>query len=131
MDSINQPVVTPKKSKLARTFAKVLHIRAATNTDKVQESLEKLTHDKQISQNHHYHEKIEKLENRSSMDAFIAKVFSTLSSVKAAYAELQYAQFPYDPKAIQSADQMMVTELQRLSELKQSFLKNHIDDPVF
>ncbi|KAD6794493.1 hypothetical protein E3N88_05389 [Mikania micrantha] len=63
------------------------------------------------------------------MDAFIAKVFATLSSVKAAYAELQYAQFPYDPKAIQSADQMIVTELQRLSELKQSFLKNHIDDP--
>ncbi|KAK1416700.1 hypothetical protein QVD17_25816 [Tagetes erecta] len=132
MDLINQSVVTPKKSKLARTFAKVLHIRAVTNIDKLHKvkSHEQVNHDKPIiNKNLHFHEENEMLESNAAMDAFIAKVFATISSVKATYAELQYAQFPYDPQGIQSADQIIVSELRGLSELKQSFLKNHIDDP--
>ncbi|KAJ0882194.1 putative protein gravitropic in the light 1 [Helianthus annuus] len=62
------------------------------------------------------------------MDAFIAKLFATISSVKAAYAQLQVAQSPYNPEAIQHADQILVSELKRLSEYKQLFLKNHLDD---
>lgn len=107
--------MTPSKSRLARTFAKVLHIRPATAIDEAQKV--KL-----------FHEEDEKLQNRVLMDAFIAKVFATLSSVKAAYAQLQYSQSPYDPEGIQSADEIVVADLKRLSELKQSYLKNHIDD---
>ncbi|KAI3803530.1 hypothetical protein L1987_31686 [Smallanthus sonchifolius] len=123
MDSLNQSsALTPRKSKLARTFAKVLHIRAATSIDKLHTAK---SHDKPIiSENHHFHEE----NHKASMDAFIATLFATLSSVKATYAELQFAQSPYDPEGIQSADQTIVYELKRLSELKQSFLKNHIDD---
>lgn len=134
MDSINQSVVTPRKSRLARTFAKVLHIRAVTNIDKLHKvkSHEQLNHEKPVinKNHHHFHEENEMLENNAAaMDAFISKVFATISSVKATYAELQYAQSPYDPEGIQSADQIIVSELKGLSELKQSFLKNHIDDP--
>ncbi|KAK9076254.1 hypothetical protein SSX86_004587 [Deinandra increscens subsp. villosa] len=126
MASLHQSaIVTPKKTKLARTFAKVLRIRAATNVDSkvLHKSLPKPNHE-----NHHLHEETEKIQNKAAMDALIAKVFATLSSVKATYAELQDAQSPYDPERIQSADQQIVSELKRLSELKQSFLKNHIDN---
>ncbi|KAA8519613.1 hypothetical protein F0562_013942 [Nyssa sinensis] len=68
-----------------------------------------------------------KLRNRDAMDAFVAKLFATVSAVKAAYAELQMAQFPYNGNAIQSADEAVVCELKALSELKQSFLKKHIN----
>ncbi|KAJ0700902.1 putative protein gravitropic in the light 1 [Helianthus annuus] len=133
MDPINQSTMTPRKSKLARTFAKVLHIRAATNLDKLQKakSFEKPNPDKpNINGNIHFHEDIEKLQYRAAMDALIAKLFATISSVKATYAELQYAQSPYDPEGIQSADQIIISELKRLSELKQSYLKKNLDYPL-
>ncbi|KAL7258170.1 hypothetical protein ACSBR1_004315 [Camellia fascicularis] len=60
------------------------------------------------------------------MEAFAAKLFATISVVKAAYAELQMAQFPYNCEAIQSADEVVVYELKSLSELKQSFLKKQL-----
>ncbi|PWA79572.1 hypothetical protein CTI12_AA204270 [Artemisia annua] len=116
--------LAPNKSRLARTFAKVLHARAATRAaatlDKTRKtkSTEKTKHDID-------HEKIR---NQAAMDAFIAKVFATISSVKAAYAQLQYAQSPYDPDGIQSADQIMVSELKTLSEFKQLFIKKHLDN---
>ncbi|KAJ9537778.1 hypothetical protein OSB04_030511 [Centaurea solstitialis] len=62
------------------------------------------------------------------MDAFVAKLFATLSSVKSAYTQLQFSQTPYNPEGIQSADEIVVKELKRLSEFKQAYLKNHIDD---
>lgn len=119
MDSIHQSTLAPNKTKLARTFAKVLHIRAS-----------KVKHDKAITdvdQTKFFNENDDKFQ-RAVMDAFIAKVFATISSVKATYAQLQYAQSPYDADGIQSADQIMVSELKNLSELKQSFLKKHLDD---
>ncbi|XP_076882521.1 protein GRAVITROPIC IN THE LIGHT 1-like [Bidens hawaiensis] len=122
MDPINQSALTPRKTKLARTFAKVLHIRSAANVDKPHKPK---SHDKPIIiESKHFHE------DKASMDAFIAKVFAALSSVKATYAELQCAQSPYNPEGIQSADQIIVSELKHLSELKQSFLKKHFDDPM-
>ncbi|KAJ0932716.1 putative protein gravitropic in the light 1 [Helianthus annuus] len=115
-----------------------MHIRAATGVDKFQKSKsktrEKVKHDAPIDESHQrvffneFNEEDEKLQKRAVMDAFIAKLFAAISSVKAAYAELQYFQLPYDPDGIQSADQTLVSELKSLSELKQSFLKKHLDD---
>lgn len=123
MDSVNRSAVTPRKSRLARTFAKVLHIRAATRVDEVHKVK---SHEKPIGK--FFNDEDEKFQDRAAMDAFIAKVFAALSSVKAAYAQLQDAQSPYDADGIQSADQIVVSELKNLSEFKQSYLKNHIDD---
>ncbi|CAH1444706.1 unnamed protein product [Lactuca virosa] len=88
MGSVNRSTVTPRKSRLARTFAKF------------------------------FNEEDEKFQENAAMDAFIAKVFATISSVKATYA--QDAQSPHDADGIQSADQIVVTELKRLSKFKQS-----------
>ncbi|KAI7730441.1 hypothetical protein M8C21_025943 [Ambrosia artemisiifolia] len=132
MDSVKH---SSNKSRLARTFAKVMHVRAATGVDKFQKSKsktrEKVKQDTPTDESHQhvfFNEKDEKLQKRALMDAFIAKLFATISSVKAAYAELQYCQVPYDADGIQSADQTLVSELKSLSELKQSFLKKHLDD---
>ncbi|KAL8195449.1 hypothetical protein R6Q57_025852 [Mikania cordata] len=133
MDSVKQ---SSNKSRLARTFAKILHIRAATGADKFQKSRsktwEKVKPDKTVNESHNqrviFHKEDEKLKERAVMDAFIAKLFVAISSVKAAYAELQYYQVPYDADGVQSADQILISELKGLSELKQSFLKKNIDD---
>ncbi|KAI3769356.1 hypothetical protein L6452_00457 [Arctium lappa] len=131
MDSVNQLALTSNKTRLARTFTKVLHIRAVAGAATVDRSRktkvsEKVKKDddgrKLVSAEN------DEFRNRAALDAFIAKVFATISSVKAAYAQLQYAQSPYDAEGIQSADQIMVSELKSLSEFKQSFLKKHLDD---
>ncbi|KAI3809612.1 hypothetical protein L1987_19208 [Smallanthus sonchifolius] len=119
MDSLNQTTLTPNKTRLSRTFAKVLHIQNTKSSQKVKHV------DKPITDVDQYHQ------DEKTMDAFVAKVFATVSSVKAAYAQLQVAQSPYDPEGIQSADQIMVSELKRLSEFKQMFLKNHLHDDVY
>ncbi|KAG6424453.1 hypothetical protein SASPL_114871 [Salvia splendens] len=97
--------VTPKKSRLARTFAKVLHedIRKA-------KSREKITKDR----------------DKAVGEAFVAKLFAGLSSIKASYAQLQCAQSPYDADGIQSADRVIVAELKKLSELRQRFSKKEL-----
>lgn len=127
MDSVNQSALTPNKTRLARTFTKVLHIRAATvdrsRKTKVSEKVKNDDDRRKL-----FSDENDEFRNRAEMDAFIAKVFATISSVKAAYAQLQYAQSPYDAEGIQSADQIMVSELKSLSEFKQSFLKKHLDD---
>ncbi|KAJ6811941.1 uncharacterized protein M6B38_151475 [Iris pallida] len=64
--------------------------------------------------------------NREAMESLLANLFASVSAVKAAYAEMQVAQSPYDPETIQSSDQAVVSELKRLSELKQSYLKNQL-----
>lgn len=60
-------------------------------------------------------------QNSSSMDSLIAKVFSNISSLKAAYIQLQDAHTPYDPDRIQAADKLVIEELTKLSELKHSY----------
>lgn len=62
----------------------------------------------------------------AAADSLLASLFAGVSAVKAAYAQLQLAQFPYDAEAIQSADAAVVSELTRLSDTKRRFLK----DPV-
>ncbi|XP_019098779.1 PREDICTED: uncharacterized protein LOC109132130, partial [Camelina sativa] len=53
--------------------------------------------------------------------------FATVSSIKAAYAQLQHCQSPYDSIGIQKSDNLVVAELKTLSELKQCFLKKQVD----
>ncbi|XAR66600.1 hypothetical protein NMG60_11012883 [Bertholletia excelsa] len=106
-----KPTSAPTMTKLSRTFHKVLHVRAATKT---------------LSSKHEM-QRFEKERNRAAMESFVAKLFAAVSAVKAAYSELQMAQFPYDGEAIQAADEAVVGELKSLSELKQSFLKKQLD----
>jgi Plant protein of unknown function (DUF641) len=56
-----------------------------------------------------------------SMDSLIAKIFSNITSLKAAYIQLQDAHTPYDPDQIQAADKLVIEELTKLSELKHSY----------
>ncbi|CAN6335994.1 unnamed protein product [Urochloa humidicola] len=56
--------------------------------------------------------------------AFVASLFAGASAVKAAYAQLQLAQHPYDAEAIQAADAGLVAELTKLSDLKRRYAKN-------
>ncbi|KAL9233979.1 hypothetical protein vseg_008908 [Gypsophila vaccaria] len=54
--------------------------------------------------------------------ALVAKLFASVSSIKAAYAELQCAQFPYNAEAIHNADEDLVQELVLLSEIKHKYM---------
>lgn len=69
----------------------------------------------------------EELANKIAREAVLAKIFSSISAIKAAYAQLQFAQSPYDADGIQSSDEMVVSELKALSEVKQCFLKKQFD----
>ncbi|KAH7435164.1 hypothetical protein KP509_06G053000 [Ceratopteris richardii] len=55
------------------------------------------------------------------MEALISGIFSTVSSLKKAYASLQSAHVPLDAERLQLADKAVVTELKRLAALKQSY----------
>ncbi|WVZ96969.1 hypothetical protein U9M48_042544 [Paspalum notatum var. saurae] len=56
--------------------------------------------------------------------AFVASLFAGTSAVKAAYAQLQLAQHPYDAAAIQAADAGLVAELTKLSDLKRRYARD-------
>ncbi|XP_008783568.2 protein GRAVITROPIC IN THE LIGHT 1-like isoform X1 [Phoenix dactylifera] len=65
-------------------------------------------------------------QNKDSMEALVSKIFNNISSLKAAYIQLQEAHTPYDPDKIQAADKLVIEELMKLSELKHSYRdKNH------
>lgn len=125
MDSVKLSAVTPRKSRLARTFAKVLHVRAAAGVVSPDDDIQKPKSNKKMMKKDGF-----KIDDEGVMkEAFMAKMFASLSSIKASYAQLQYAQSPYDADGIQSADQMIVSELRKLSELKQCYLKKELHDP--
>lgn len=144
MDSVKPSAVTPAKSKLARTFAKVLHLRAATGVAPV-DGNHKVKPQQKVKEDRHGHvgnvkvmtashslsqsfEKGEEVENNKvALEALLATLFASVSSIKAAYAQLQHAQSPYDPYGIRSADQLVVSELKSLSELKHGYLKKQFD----
>ncbi|KAL3508783.1 hypothetical protein ACH5RR_028184 [Cinchona calisaya] len=136
MDSVDQSSVTPvmRKSRLARTFAKVLHIRAVTGIAP-EDGIQKIQSSENVKSNvvkttrlHTFNDEDEKKHSRAATEAFVAKLFASSSSVKAAYAQLQFAQSPYDPDGVQSADELVVSELKNVSELKQCYLKKQIDE---
>jgi len=61
------------------------------------------------------------------MEGLIARLFAGVITIKAAYAELQMAQHPYNNESIQVADQTVVDELKAISELNRRFLKKEVD----
>lgn len=139
MDSVNRSAVTPSKSKLARTFAKVLHIRALTGGTQKHKFTENVKDDAvkndvaksellKKAQFKSFDDEDEKLRQKAATEAFLAKLFANISAVKAAYAQLQFAQSPYNPDGIQCADELVVSELKNLSELKQCFVKKQLDE---
>ncbi|CAN4102968.1 unnamed protein product [Withania somnifera] len=135
---MDRSAVTPNKSKLARMFAKVLHIRALTGGNhkpKLSEHVKDDVAKNDVLKNEllkktqfkAFDDEDEKLQ-KAATEAFLAKLFANVSAVKAAYAQLQFAQSPYDPDGIQSADELVVSELKILSELKQCFVKKQFDE---
>ncbi|KAL9403744.1 hypothetical protein Peur_000716 [Populus x canadensis] len=138
MDSVKPSAVTPKKSKFARNVAKVIQLRAATGiapVDGVQKvvSQEEVKHDKHHRKSAASRPQPFDINNNDehkkslALEALVAKMFASVSCVKAAYAQLQYSQSPYDADGIQAADQFVVSELKNLSELKQCYIKKQFD----
>ncbi|GAB2229868.1 hypothetical protein Droror1_Dr00014124 [Drosera rotundifolia] len=141
--SVERSAVTPTKSRLARTFAKVLNIRSATGVTPADEFCKIKSREVTKETKHrdgsrvelvdgNYNKSFVKISDERSrrkvaLEALLANMFASISTIKAAYAELQLAQFPYDVDAIQAADQMVVYELKNLSELKQCYLKKQLD----
>ncbi|KAG4385739.1 hypothetical protein AAZX31_12G145000 [Glycine max] len=132
MESVKPSAVTPSKSKLARTFAKVLHVRAVTGIAPV-DGLKNVKVDADLNNEANKcksalnNEEDEELQERKATEALLAKTFASISTVKASYAQLQNAQSPYDPDGIQAADQLIVSEFKTLSELKQCYFKKQFD----
>ncbi|KAK8945966.1 hypothetical protein KSP40_PGU008104 [Platanthera guangdongensis] len=60
-------------------------------------------------------------QNKEPMEDIVLKIFNNISSLKAAYIQLQEAHTPYDPEKIQAADTLVIKELMKLSELKHSY----------
>ncbi|XP_020587741.1 LOW QUALITY PROTEIN: uncharacterized protein LOC110029675 [Phalaenopsis equestris] len=104
---------SPTFGTLSKTFVKILRLRqtpfisgnAALGKQKLSENFNELSADP--------HNEIELL---------VANLFAGVSAFKAAYAQLQLAHEPCDPDLINFADRSVVTQLKRLSELKQGFL---------
>ncbi|KAL3851414.1 hypothetical protein ACJIZ3_013296 [Penstemon smallii] len=132
MDSTRPPAQN-RGNKIARTFQKVINLKTSSKSRSnpgfcyliPQEKLRCC--ESQQFQKENEEEAKEESKNRAVIEAFVAKLFATVSAVKAAYAELQMAQFPYNSEAIQNADQAVVDELKALSELKHRFMKKQID----
>lgn len=120
-----------RSSRIAKTFSKVISLKSGSRNHRSNPGFCLLIPQEKLrcceSRQFEREDAEEDSKNRAAMEAFIAKLFATISTVKAAYAELQMAQFPYDGEAIQTADQAVVDELKALSELKYNFLKKQID----
>jgi len=140
MESVKPLAVTPRK-KLARSFAKVLHVKALIGIASV-DGLKNVISDANLKDEGNMgksnksslnwsesfvEDDDEEVQERKANEALLAKLFASISVVKGAYAELQYSQSPFDPDGIEAADQLLVSELKNLSELKQCFLKKQFD----
>ncbi|KAG6382290.1 hypothetical protein SASPL_158047 [Salvia splendens] len=118
---------SPTRSKFAKTFSKSTHSKKSTKS-RVGICIPIAPQKLQCCESKKFGEEaMAELRDRAAMEAFIAKLFEAVSSVKAAYAAQQMAQLPYDDVAVQSADQAVVDELRAMSELKRQFLKNQFD----
>lgn len=137
MDTVRpRSALNHKQSKFARTFQKVINIRTATKVASnngicllTSQTRTKDDADDDLDiPNKHFDQDFKiRNRNRAIMEALIAKLFAGVTSIKAAYAELQMAQHPYNSEAIQVADQSVVSELKAISELKRSFLRKELD----
>ncbi|CAM8915344.1 hypothetical protein QQ045_033544 [Rhodiola kirilowii] len=124
-----------KKSRLSRSFSRVVHIPTSTKSKLYRQNRD-INNESSIANCCSWQQALGKttttmkteMKSRASViQAFVAKMFAEVSSIKAAYAELQLAQFPYNSSAIQTADDAIVAELRSLSEMKRSFVKKQID----
>ncbi|GAB4827179.1 hypothetical protein Ancab_034069 [Ancistrocladus abbreviatus] len=139
MECIKPPSSDSNKIKLSRTFSKCIHPQTPSrfasnhNTGKVNKSqefsLKEAVFTRQKSQRSNASDEQEVSKSRVTKETLVAKLFASLSSIKAAYAELQTAQFPYNNGAIQAADRAVVDELMVLSELKQKYVSKALDLP--
>ncbi|OIW00520.1 hypothetical protein TanjilG_24250 [Lupinus angustifolius] len=131
--------ITPKSAmnnsrskRFAKTFQKVISLKIASNNGicmlnsnlKVKE--DPFT-DQHIKANSNKNEDNNKARNKAVMEALMARLFAGVTTIKAAYAELQMAQHPYNNDSIQAADQAVVDELKAISELKRRFMKKELD----
>ncbi|KAG6393824.1 hypothetical protein SASPL_144398 [Salvia splendens] len=132
MDSVER---SPRKGRLARAIAKVLHVRAVTGgapddggiqKAKSRDKTEKDGFEVQTFKDEDEEEL--RHDGRMVQEAFLSKLFASVSAVKAAYAEMQFAQSPRDADGIQAADEMVISELKHLSELKQAYLKKQLNE---
>lgn len=55
------------------------------------------------------------------MDLLMEEVFDTVTSMKIAYNSLQQAHCPWDPHRMRTADESVISELRKLSRLKDTF----------
>ncbi|KAF8084027.1 hypothetical protein N665_0738s0016 [Sinapis alba] len=126
METVKPMAVAPK-SRFRRTFAKVLNIHKLTGVAPAEE-VKKIKFDsKDGNLSESFYKLEEEYERRLALEALLAKLFATVSTIKAGYAQLQHSQSPYDAIGIQKADNLVVSELKTLSELKQCFLKKQMD----
>ncbi|KFK44760.1 hypothetical protein AALP_AA1G299400 [Arabis alpina] len=146
METLKKNPSLRRKSKLARTFQKVCSLRTSStkvssnngigicmlkshnpnfNVDDDDDG-DSISDLKSTTSSRSGEIKIRE-RRRAVLEAVIAKIFASTTSIKASYAELQIAQRPYDNDAIQAADTAVVEELRSLSELKRSFLRNELN----
>ncbi|KAL2343267.1 hypothetical protein Fmac_004552 [Flemingia macrophylla] len=104
--------------KVARTLEKVMKIRGGSNKGMCMLKVKK---DKKEEEEEECSSK-----KRATMEALAARLLAGVTTIKAAYAELQMAQHPYDNHSIQAADQAVVDELRAISELKRRFIKREL-----
>ncbi|KAJ4750159.1 DUF641 family protein (DUF641) [Rhynchospora pubera] len=135
MESV-KPAAPPNLGSLAKTFNKILKLRrggggmvsgvAADETDSIDKLKLSANLDKLYKPNPEI-SYLERRRHREALEALVANLFASVSAIKAAYTQLQSAQSPYHPDTIQVADQAVVSELKKLSELKHSYLKNQLE----
>ncbi|XP_057859007.1 protein GRAVITROPIC IN THE LIGHT 1 isoform X2 [Cryptomeria japonica] len=61
------------------------------------------------------------LQRMQAMEELFTDIFETTYTLKTAYIRLQMAHSPYDPEKLHHADKAVVSQLQKLSDLKQSY----------
>ncbi|KAJ0964857.1 hypothetical protein J5N97_025995 [Dioscorea zingiberensis] len=119
--------LAPPKS-LKKAFSSILRARRATDEDDA--TARKLKPSKTLG---HYPTIVlpdgnaedlkEQQKQRKEKECLLDNLFVSISGIKAAYAQLQLAQSPYNPDGIQNADEAVVFQLKHLSQLKHAYLK--------
>ncbi|KAJ8762050.1 hypothetical protein K2173_006652 [Erythroxylum novogranatense] len=139
METVKYRSMPNNKSKLARTFRKVINLKTATRIASNNGiGMCELTPGNRFEDRDHpsatckFHQSAEKSKigrhkRRAVLEALMAKLFAGVSTTKAAYAQLQMAQNPYNSDNIRAADQAIVDEFKQLSELKREYFKNDLD----
>ncbi|KAL4351394.1 hypothetical protein GQ457_06G021480 [Hibiscus cannabinus] len=129
MEVVNPSSVTPLKSKGVQALSKVFHLYATT-IEKVKPKETKEWND--IKTTKTLFQKFDSLQDEEldtivALEALTKKIFAIVPAIKGEYVQLQYAQSPYDAEDIQVNDQSIVSDMKKLSKLKQCFLKKQYD----